>query len=151
MKKFISLLLVVLMMFTATACNKGGGQEGGDKPVETAADANGDFHVAVSLPYTGTNASYAEYIDMGIKIALAKLEREGWLNGDGTGKIICDYFDDKNDAQEGATIATKVTTSTEPFYLLEIGSFASGVSYPCATIYKEAEMVQYALTCSKSD
>ncbi|MCR5067207.1 MAG: ABC transporter substrate-binding protein [Erysipelotrichaceae bacterium] len=145
MKKLLSLLLVVLMLISTVGCSKP------QEQVESAADANGDFHIAVSLPYTGTNASYAEYIDMGIKVALKKLENEGWLNGDGTGKIICDYYDDKNDATEGATIATKVTTSTEPYYLLEVGSFASGVSYPCANIYKEAEIVQYALTCSKSD
>ncbi len=146
MKKIISLMLIMLMLLSAVACGK---QEETQK--ETAADANGDFHIAVCLPYTGKNASYAEYIDMGLNVALKKLEKEGWLNGDGTGKIILDVYDDKDDAQEGANIATQVTTSTDPYYLLEIGSFASGVSYPCASIYKEAEIVQYALTCSKSD
>ncbi len=145
MKKLLSLLLVVLMLLSVVGCNQNSGK------AESVTDENGDFHVAVSLPYTGTNASYAEYIEMGIKVALTKLEREGWLNGDGTGKIICDYFDDKNDATEGATIAEKIIASTDPYYLLEIGSFASGVSYPCASLYRDAEIVQYALTCSKSD
>ena len=148
MKKLISLLLVILMVLTSAACTN---NNGGKEEKKSVTDDNGDFHVAVSLPYTGTNASYAEYIEMGIKVALTKLEREGWLNGDGTGKIICDYFDDKNDATEGATIAEKIIASTDPYYLLEIGSFASGVSYPCASLYKDAEIVQYALTCSKSD
>ena len=150
MKKLLSLLLAFLMLLTFVGCNNGGG--GGEQPQkETAADANGDYHIAVSLPFTGTNASYAEYIQMGLEIGLKKLEREGWLNGDGTGKLILHYNDDKNDAQEGATIAEKVVSSTDPYYLLEIGSFASGVSYPCASIYRDAEIVQYALTCSKSD
>ena len=64
MKKLISLLLVILMLITTVGCSKP------EDKVESAADANGDFHIAVSLPYTGTNASYAEYIDMGIKVAL---------------------------------------------------------------------------------
>lgn len=146
MKKLLSLLLAVMILITASGCNNGNGQK-----VESAADENGDFHIAVSLPVTGTNASYAEYIQMGINVAMTKLEREGWLNGDGTGKIFLDHFDDKNDATEGTTIAEKIVSSTKPYYLLEIGSFASSVSYPCASIYKNAEMVQYALTCSKSD
>ncbi|MBR0384964.1 MAG: ABC transporter substrate-binding protein, partial [Erysipelotrichaceae bacterium] len=144
MKKLLSLVLVVLRLLSTFGCKQ-------ETKVDSVTDENGDFHVAVSLPYTGTNASYAEYIEMGIKVALAKLEKEGWLNGDGTGKIICDYYDDKNDATEGATIAEKIIASTDPYYLLEIGSFASGVSYPCASLYRDAEIVQYALTCSKSD
>ena len=150
MKKLLSLLLVLLMVLTVAGCSKSEGGNG-EEAAETAADANGDYHIAVSLPFTGTNASYAEYIQMGLEVGLKKLENEGWLNGDGTGKIILDYYDDKNDATEGATIAEKVVASTDPYYLLEIGSFASGVSYPCATIYRDAEVVQYALTCSKSD
>ncbi|MGN1398576.1 MAG: ABC transporter substrate-binding protein [Erysipelotrichaceae bacterium] len=145
MKKLLIVLLACLIAFPLSACTKEG------NVVESAADENGDYHIAVSLPYTGTNASYAKYIEMGLKVALKNLEEDGWLNGDGTGKIILDYYDDKNDATEGATIAEKVVSSTEPYYLLEIGSFASGVSYPCASIYRDAEIVQYALTCSKSD
>ena len=151
MKKLFSLLLILMMVFTIAGCSGNGGNGGGEETVETAADENGDYHIAVSLPFTGTNASYAEYIQMGLEIGLKKLENEGWINGDGTGKIILDYYDDKNDATEGATIAEKIVASTDPYYLLEIGSFASGVSYPCATIYRDAEVVQYALTCSKSD
>ena len=145
MKKLLIVLLACLIAFPLSACTSGGNK------VESAADENGDYHIAVSLPYTGTNASYAKYIEMGLKVALKNLEEDGWLNGDGTGKLILDYYDDKNDATEGATIAEKVVSSTEPYYLLEIGSFASGVSYPCASIYRDAEIVQYALTCSKSD
>ena len=150
MKKFLSLLLISMMVFALVGCSSGG-NGGGEEKAETAADENGDYHIAVSLPFTGNNASYAEYIQMGLEVGLKKLEKEGWLNGDGTGKIILDYYDDKNDATEGATIAEKIVTSTDPYYLLEIGSFASGVSYPCATIYRDAEVPQYALTCSKSD
>ena len=121
MKKLLIVLLACLIAFPLSACTSGGNK------VESAADENGDYHIAVSLPYTGTNASYAKYIEMGLKVALKNLEEDGWLNGDGTGKLILDYYDDKNDATEGATIAEKVVSSTEPYYLLEIGSFASGV------------------------
>ncbi len=145
MKKLLTLLLAIAMILSLSGCKKE------EVKTETAADENGDFHIAVSLPFTGTNASYAEYIQMGIEVGLKHLEEDGWLNGDGTGKLVIDYFDDKNDATEGATIAEKIVASTEPYYLLEIGSFASGVSYPCASIYRDAEIVQYALTCSKSD
>lgn len=147
MKKLLSILLVIAMVFAVSGCSK----DEDNTPADSAADAEGNYHVAVSLPFTGTNASYAEYIQMGLEVALTHLEEDGWLNGDGTGKIILDYYDDKNDATEGVTIAEKIVASEDPYYLLEIGSFASGVSYPCASIYRDAEIVQYALTCSKSD
>ena len=89
MKKLLSLLLVLLMVLTIAGCAKSE-QGGGEEAAETAADANGDYHIAVSLPFTGTNASYAEYIQMGLEIGLKKLENEGWINGDGTGKLILD-------------------------------------------------------------
>ncbi len=148
MKKLLAILLVIAMVLSMAACAK---KQEEQPKIETAADENGDYHIAVSLPFTGTNASYANYIKMGLEVALKNLEEDGWLNGDGTGKLILDYYDDKNDATEGATVAELIVASKAPYYLLEIGSFASGVSYPCANIYKEAEIVQYALTCSKSD
>ena len=88
MKKLLIVLLACLIAFPLSACTSGGNK------VESAADENGDYHIAVSLPYTGTNASYAKYIEMGLKVALKNLEEDGWLNGDGTGKLILDYYDD---------------------------------------------------------
>jgi branched-chain amino acid transport system substrate-binding protein len=140
MKKFLIVLLACVLACSFTACGKT------EEPV--AEDA--DYHVAVALPFTGSNASYAEYIKRGIEIALTHLNEDGGLNGKG-GKIIVDYYDDQNDATEGANIASKICESTEPYYLLEIGSFSSSVSLPCASIYNDAQVPQYALTCSHSD
>ncbi|NLF26954.1 MAG: ABC transporter substrate-binding protein [Clostridiales bacterium] len=134
MKKYLSLLLVVLLVATSSLC--------------TAESGAQDFHVAVSLPFTGDNATYAEYIQRGIEIGLMHLEEDGGLYGKG-GKIIIDYFDDRNDAKEGTNIAERIVSDDS--YLLEIGSFSSSVSLPCASIYNEAEVPQYALTCSHAD
>ena len=132
MKKLLCLLLVVLMVLPAAA---------------SLAEAV-DYHVAVSLPFTGDNASYAEYIKRGIEIGLMHLEEDGGLNGEG-GKLLLDYYDDRNDAKEGTNIAERIVS--DPKYLLEIGSFASSVSLPSASIYHEAGVPQYALTCSHAD
>ena len=147
MKKFLSVLLAVLMVFAVTGCQKA---EVANKD-KNAADKDGNYHVAACLPLTGTSQSYAEYIQRGIDIALEQLESKGWLNGDGTGKIIVDYYDDTDTPTEGAAVAEKIVASEEPFYLLEIGSFRSDVSLACVETYKEAEVPQYALTSSHKD
>ena len=151
MKKFLTVLLAVLMVLSASGCSRNQNNvevANKDKP---AADKDGNYHVALCLPFTGTSQSYAKYIEMGVNIALKQLERKGWLNGDGTGKIIVTPFDDTDVATEGAAIAEKVVSSTDPFYLLEIGSFRSDVSLAAVKTYRDAEVPQYALTSSHKD
>ena len=150
MKKLLTLLLAVLMALSFVGCSKQNNNNAA--PAHKGdCDANGDYHIAVALPFTGSNQSYADYIWMGLQVALKHLEEDGWLDGKGNGKIILDKMDDKNDPVEGKNLAEQIVASKDPYYLLEIGSFASGVSYPCASVYRDAEIVQYALTCSKSD
>lgn len=142
MKKLISLILTVALIFSVTGC--GSSKDSGDTGEVT------DYHIAVCLPFTGSNASYANYIKRGLDLAIEHLDSVGGLNGKG-GKLILDYYDDQNDATEGANVAEKICSSTDPEYLLEIGSFSSSVSLPCAKIYNDAQITQYALTCSHSD
>ena len=151
MKKFFALLLAVLMILPAVGCSRNQGEVEVANKDKNAADKDGNYHVALCLPFTGKSQSYAEYIRWGVDIALVQLERQGWLNGDGTGKIIVHPFDDTDVATEGAAIAEKVVSSTDPFYLLEIGSFRSDVSLACVKTYKDAEVPQYALTSSHKD
>ena len=143
MKKLISLILTLALLCSLSACGSGNNTPGGTG--ETT-----DYHIAVCLPFTGSNASYANYIKRGLDLGVEYLNSKGGLNGKG-GTLIMDYFDDQNDATEGANIAEKICSSTEPYYLLEIGSFSSSVSLPCASIYNDAQVPQYALTCSHSD
>lgn len=142
MKKLSCLLLALLLSITLVACNQ--------KPVEPSKpdDAPVDYYIAASLPFTGDNATYAEYIKRGMEIALMHLKEDGGINGKG-GMIYVDYFDDRNDAKEGTNIAEQIISNDK--YLLEIGSFSSSVSLPCAQIYHEAKFPQYALTCSHAD
>lgn len=152
-KNWLALALTGTLLFGLTACgpkdtveskNPGTENPGNSQQVEEAVD----YHIAASLPFGGKNATYAEYIKRGMEIALMHLEEDGGLNGKG-GKIYVDYFDDRDDAKEGSNIAEKIVSDDK--YLLEIGSFASSVSLPCAQIYHEAQVPQFALTCSHSD
>lgn len=148
MKKLLSLLLVVMMLFSLAACGK---KVDSPAPSETPGEqeeAPVDYNIASSLPFTGKNATYAEYIKRGMEIALMHLKEDGGIDGKG-GMIYVDYFDDRDDPKEGTNIAEKVVSNDK--YLLEIGSFASSVSLPSARIYHEAEVPQYALTCSHAD
>ncbi len=149
MKKLFALMLAIMLVLTTAGCRRN--EEPTANKDKNAADKDGNYHVALCLPFTGGSQSYAKYIEMGVNIALKQLEKQGWLNGDGTGKIIIHKFDDTDVATEGAAIAEQVVASTDPFYLLEIGSFRSDVSLACVKTYRDAEMPQYALTSSHKD
>lgn len=143
MKRFLKATLILSLLTTLSGC--------GEVEKIAADDEEAvDYHVAVCLPFTGSNASYANYIKRGMELGAQMLAEDGGLNGKG-GKIILDYYDDQNDATEGANIAEKIVSSEDPYYLLEVGSFSSSVSLPCASIYNDAEVPQFALTCSHPD
>lgn len=143
MKRIVALTLGFLMIFSLTACsNKGDGPK-----KDVSAPEVQDYNIAVCIPITGTNATYAAYIKNGLEMALANLEKRGGLNGTG-GKIILDFYDDCNDPKQGVALAERIVEDDK--YLCEIGSFASPVSLAAAPIYNEVEMVQYALTSSNT-
>lgn len=101
-KRLLSLIIALVMICSLTAC--GNNNEKAPAPAESSAagdnDAPKDYYVAVSLPFTGKNATYAEYIKRGIEIALMHLEEDGGINGEG-GMIYIDYYDDRDDPKRG--------------------------------------------------
>jgi len=136
-------MLGLLLVISLAACAPTGG---GAQEEDTELEAQ-DYNIAVCIPITGTNATYAAYIKNGLEMALANLEKRGGLNGTG-GKIILDFYDDNNDPKQGVALAERIVEDDK--YLCEIGSFASPVSLAAAPIYNEAKMVQYALTSSNT-
>jgi ABC-type branched-subunit amino acid transport system substrate-binding protein len=114
------------MIFSLTACsNKGDGTK-----KDVSAPEVQDYNIAVCIPITGTNATYAAYIKNGLEMALANLEKRGGLNGTG-GKIILDFYDDCNDPKQGVALAERIVEDDK--YLCEIGSFASPVFASCCS------------------
>lgn len=151
-KQWLALALTGILLLGLAACGDRTAGETG-KPSETPhqsqpVQTGADYYIAASLPFGGKNATYAEYIRRGMEIALMHLEEDGGLNGEG-GMLYVDWFDDRDDAKEGSNIAEMIVSDDK--YLLEVGSFASSVSLPCAQIYHEAGVPQFALTCSHSD
>ncbi len=64
MKRIVALTLGFLMIFSLTACsNKGDGTK-----KDVSAPEVQDYNIAVCIPITGTNATYAAYIKNGLEM-----------------------------------------------------------------------------------
>lgn len=156
MKRSIAWILLLVMVLglvgcgsTTTTTTTTNTSTAPAEPEKTeAAEEAVDYKIAAYLPFTGNYKSYADYIKAGLDLGVEVLEKNGGLNGKG-GKITIDYYDDANSPEEAIALAEKIVENDE--YLLSVGSFSSGVTLPCASVYNEAEMVQFAPTCSHRD
>lgn len=110
MKKFISLVLLVALLVASLA-----GCATTPKESET-------IKIALAAPQTGDFAEYGT----GFKNAVEMMVGEWNDNGGVLGKQIeLVVYDDKNNGEEAATIAEKITSDKD--ILGVVGHFASGV------------------------
>ncbi len=134
MKKFISLVLLVALLVASLA-----GCATTPKESET-------IKIALAAPQTGDFAEYGT----GFKNAVEMMVGEWNDNGGVLGKQIeLVVYDDKNNGEEAATIAEKITSDKD--ILGVVGHFASGVCMAASPKYQEAGIVNISPSASHPD
>ena len=140
MKKFFTVLLSFLIMFTFAACSSNESSGEGEK------EEASPIYIGLSTPLTGNFAENGQGTKIAVEMALEKINAEGGINGR---EVRVKVLDSKSDATEAASIATIFTEDEE--ILAEIGDFASGACIAAAPIYEEAGLVQLSPTASNPD
>jgi branched-chain amino acid transport system substrate-binding protein len=136
MKKFFSLLLIIVLSFSllsGCATSKSKSEEG---PIK----------IAVAFPMTGDNAEYGKSF-----LLAAQIKVDEWnANGGVLGRTIeLVNYDDKNSGEEAASIAQKIVSDPEIIGVL--GHFSSGVSMVAAPTYDENKLIEISNTASHPD
>lgn len=155
---FSALLIACLLALAAAGCggNSGGssgGSSGESQPAnqdqaKTDAPSEGEvtYKFAFMAPLTGDAAQYGLSMEKSAKLRVEMVNNAGGING---GKIVVDYFDDKNDATEAVNIANKIIADDS--YLGVCGPFGSTVAMAVAPIFEKAGITMFSPTASHPD
>jgi branched-chain amino acid transport system substrate-binding protein len=102
--------------------------------------------IAVALPMTGDNAEYGQSFLTAAQIMVEEWNSAGGVLGK---KIEIVNFDDKNSAEEAASIAQKIVSDKAIIGVL--GHFSSGVSMTAAPTYQENKVIEISNCASHPD
>ncbi|GHV63541.1 branched chain amino acid ABC transporter substrate-binding protein [Spirochaetia bacterium] len=135
MKRVLVLMLAGLL---STAAVFGGGQKAGG--------GGNTVKIAVAVPLTGDNSEYGKSFLTAAEIMVEKWNAAGGVLGK---KIELVSYDDKNSAEEAASIANKIVSDKEIIAVL--GHFSSGVSMTAAPTYQENKVIEISNCASHPD
>jgi branched-chain amino acid transport system substrate-binding protein len=133
-KKIVIAALIVLA--AALPVFAGGGSEAKGSTVK----------IAVAVPMTGDNAEYGQTFYIAAQIMTEEWNAAGGVLGK---KIELVNYDDKNSAEEAASIAQKIVS--DPDIIGVLGHFSSGVSMTAAPTYEENKVVEISNCASHPD
>ncbi|GMO41654.1 MAG: ABC transporter substrate-binding protein [Treponemataceae bacterium] len=102
--------------------------------------------IAVAVPLTGDNAEYGKSFLTAAEIMAEKWNKEGGVLGK---QIELVQFDDKNSAEEAASIAQKIVSDKNIIGVL--GHFSSGVSMTAAPTYQQNKVIEISNCASHPD
>jgi len=143
LKKSLVLLVIMLLLANILAgCQSNTNQE------STAAKEEqlSDIKIACLAPFSGNYAQYGEGYKAAIEMKLKEYNDAGGYNGR---KVVCVYFDDKNDPKEAVTVAQKIVNDDE--ILITLGPWSSTVGLAVGSIFGKAKMGLYGISTSHSD
>jgi branched-chain amino acid transport system substrate-binding protein len=145
MKRTLSIILVLAMMLSLlAACGKTTPAPSGSNSPSAA--PKGTIKIAVAAPMTGDNAEYGKGF-----LNAAQMKAEEWnAKGGVLGKTVeIVAYDDKNSAEEAASIAQKIVSQGDIAGV--IGHFASGVCMAAAPTYEENKIIEISPSASHPD
>lgn len=136
-QRFLTMVMAVLVLVVLVPPVFAGGQK---------AASGTTVKIAVAVPLTGDNAEYGKSF-----LTAAEIMVEKWNNAGGVlGKQIeIVQFDDKNSAEEAASIAQKIVSDNDIIGVL--GHFSSGVSMTAAPTYQENKVIEISNCASHPD
>jgi branched-chain amino acid transport system substrate-binding protein len=137
-KKWFFLVLMVAGLLSISAVF-GSGQK-------AASSSGNTVKIAVALPMTGDNAEYGQSFLTAAQIMVEKWNKAGGVLGKQIELVI---YDDKNSAEEAASIAQKIVSDKDIIGVL--GHFSSGVSMTAAPTYQESKVIEISNCASHPD
>lgn len=162
MKKLITLILTIAMLtglFTGCSSNNSSDKNnvsnstGNSTQQSNTSDTSGDktaaeddYHFAMIAPLTGNNAQYGLAYKKAVELLVDQVNSSGGING---GKVIVDFYDDKNDATEAVTIANSVIEQED--ILGCVGSQTSTPSMAMAPLFQKAGIPLVSPNASHTD
>lgn len=115
-----------------------------DNAGDTVADE--EYKFAVIAPLTGNNAQYGLAYKRAIELLAEQVNTSGGING---GKVVIEFYDDKNDATEAVTIANSVIEQED--ILGCVGSQTSTPSMAIAPLFQKAGIPLVSPNASHTD
>ncbi|MEM1483314.1 ABC transporter substrate-binding protein [Oscillospiraceae bacterium PP1C4] len=152
MKKLLALVLSSMMitaMFTgcaSTSASSSSAPAAGSEASAAAPAEKRTIKFGVLAPLTGTNAEYGKGFEVGMQMAVDKINAAGGANGY---KLELVVKDSKGDQKESSDLARQFADDEEILAIL--GDFASGSCMANAPIVDEAGLVQLSPTASNPD
>ncbi|MDR1931282.1 MAG: ABC transporter substrate-binding protein [Spirochaetales bacterium] len=134
MKKILIAALVILA--AALPVFAGGGSEAQSDTIK----------IAVAVPMTGDNAEYGQTFLIAAQIMTEEWNAAGGVLGK---QVEIVNYDDKNSAEEAASIAQKIVS--DPGIIGVLGHFSSGVSMTAAPTYEENKVIEISNCASHPD
>ena len=131
MKKFLALVLAMLMVFSLCACGDGG--ESGEKVVK----------IGVYEPQTGANGAGGKQEILGMQYANA--QNPTVEIGGETYKVELVYADNESDTAKAVSAASKLIAEGVSVVL---GSYGSSVAIAASDTFKEAGIPAIGVTCT---
>ena len=138
MKKFVLVLLVGLALTAVLFA--GGGKEQASGPASKV------LKLGVLAPLTGTNAEYGKGFQVGMQMAVDRINAGGGANGY---KLELVIRDSKGDPKESSDLARQFADDDSIYAIL--GDFTSGCCMANAPIVDAAGIVQLSPTASHTD
>lgn len=104
MKRVLTLLLVVMLVFGLAACGGGGGAEDSGNGDATAPT---EIKIGINYELSGEVATYGQASVDGITMAFDEINEAGGINGM---QIVPEVVDNKSDSAEATSLATRLMT-----------------------------------------
>ena len=148
MKRYVSFLLALIMLFCLAGCGGQTAQE--PAPAETAGEAaapvetNEPLKIGALFPMTGANAVWGSQTYYGVDIACEMINERGGINGRPLEIVLADAPDTTAAVSEAERLIT-----SEGLKLI-VGTQSSGIANPASAVAEENGVIYYEV-CATAD